>query len=166
MDDAGLLDGIMALLDAEGLTVLARNPGLSGRYRRSLWNAFRTAMKEGRVATLRDEGEVVALCHWTAADQSGTSELVGIITKSSHRGRGYATLLMGDVLEMCRAQGIEKLVSHAPGAGKVSASMHEFFGFQRVATIHDGDGQRARWERDTQTPFTHKPADCTYGEGV
>jgi len=165
VNDERLLDDIVALLEAEGLTELpenSANPNLSKRYRPLLRNKFRRAIREGRVATWYEGSHLVALAHWTAPDRSGTAELVGIITRSTYRGRGYATLLMHEVHRRCRAQDVAKLVSYTSAGDEVAASMHEFFGFEAAGTIETPDGLLLKWTRDMIVPFSKGPQDCTY----
>ncbi|MCL4554996.1 MAG: GNAT family N-acetyltransferase [Actinobacteria bacterium] len=161
-DLGGIVDDIMGLLNAEGLLGTVDDGGLSRRYRVMLRNTLCSAVREGRVVTEYDRGEIVAMSHWSRPDASGAAEWIGMITRSTHRGRGYATLLMNDLLDRCRERGIKKLISYSPADDGVSASMHRFFGYELVETLRRREAEVLKWERDVGASFDRRPEDCRY----
>lgn len=161
-----LLDGVMDLLRCEGLLITKK--GVDETHRRYavlLRNTLGTALCEGRLVVRLDGDTVIAVSHWTRPDETGTSEWLGILTRSTHRGSGQATLLMHDVLEACRTSGVRKLSAYSSASDHVTASMFEFFGFKPISEHKRGEEIVLCWERHAAIPFDKTPSDCAYSQG-
>jgi ribosomal protein S18 acetylase RimI-like enzyme len=89
----------------------------------------------GRYVGIRDRGRLVAM----AGERlrcTGLTELSAICTDASHRGRGLATTLVGDLVASIRARGDTPFL-HAAADNQTAIGLYETLGF-RVRRRIDG----------------------------
>jgi len=78
-----------------------------------------------------DDGVVAYAVLWCILDQG---ELANIAVAGGHRGRGHGRYLLGKVLEVARARGVEALYLEVRVSNASAIELYRSFGFTPVGT--------------------------------
>jgi len=76
-----------------------------------------------------EQGIVGYFVLWCVLDQG---ELANLAVAASHRGMGYGTLLLGQVIEVARERGVEALYLEVRVSNTSAMKLYQRFGFGQV----------------------------------
>lgn len=119
---------------------------MGGEYERAV-DSFEGASREYFDAAVRDGtylgvmleteagtvgGGGVVIAHWPGSPMNRAARrawILNIYVEREYRGRGYATAIMGRLIEWCRENGFESVALHASEAGR---PIYEKLGFRQT----------------------------------
>ena len=94
------------------------------------------------------EGELAGYAYaspWKGRSAYRYSAEVTVYLRRDHEGRGFGTLLFGELLDALRARGLHSALGVIALPNPTSVALHEKFGMQQVARLEQVGYKFGRW---------------------